>query len=125
MSKFIQTAYGNSKEILKFNNFTAMNVMVSDVGIKVNSNGKKIVPAGTIVGGATKPRYLNPDEPVVNKNTDELGAFAEGILLSDVDVTYGPEAAAMVIAGFIDLDKLPAAPVEKAKASLRLIEFLR
>ena len=243
MSKFVETEYLNKKEILKFpDHYVALAVMVSDEGVEPNEDGKKIVPAGTIVGGATKPVLDNLDEPVVDKNTppakatknfavaeaggeninltltavepgaagnsisltmsssspasgnkvevvvsdtdivvkpvvdsgavtstigDVVNAInanadakalvvasadedvldkvitknvaktnlaggsdgtvtgAEGILLNDVDVTYGPAPGAMLIHGFVDLNKLPEVPAFGAAAALPMIAFIK
>lgn len=52
MSKFVETIYTNSKEILKFpDHYVNAAVTVDDTGVTANADGKKIVPAGTIVGG--------------------------------------------------------------------------
>ena len=124
MSKMTQTTYGNTKNVLKFNEFTAVGVTVDNTGITANAEGKKIVPAGTIVGGKTKAVLLNPQEPVVSKNTAADGANAEGVLLNDVDVTYGAAPDAMVIFGFIDINKMPEPPADEAKAALTMIKFM-
>lgn len=50
--------------------------------------------------------------------TAGAGVDAEGVLLNDVDVTYGPSSGAMIIHGFIALDKLPAAPVADVVTAL-------
>lgn len=125
--KFTTTDFGNKKEILYFSeHFVALGVMVSDAGISANADGKKIVSAGTIVGGATKPVLANLDEPVVKKNTQGVdGDKAEGVLLNDVDVTYGPASGAMVLHGFIDLNKLPEAPCAAAVTALKQITFIK
>lgn len=125
MSKMVQTTYGNSKEILKFNEFDGIGVTVDSADIVANELGKKIVPAGTIIGGKTKAVLENPQEPVVKKNTAEDGGKAEGVLLSDVDVTYGPAPGSMVVRGYIKLDVLPEVPVAEAKAMLNLIKFVK
>lgn len=248
MSKFVVNDYGNKKEILKFpDHYVAVAVTVDDKGV-VAENGKKIVPAGTIVGGKNNPVLENLDELVVEKNTvpqyaslvtnfldnsddpvddanllfkakeigvdgngisialvdpgeatqtlavsvsgsdisislatgadsaitttatllkaaieaddtaknlvsvefaepfageagtgagvvqaiaktalaggvDGTGANAEGVLLNDVDVTYGPAPGAMVIHGFIDLNKIPEEPDEEV--NLPQITFLK
>lgn len=106
------TEYGNRKEILKFNDFVGTVVTVSNVGVTA-VEGKKIVKAGTIVGGKSKPVLLNPGEHVENKNTEEKADGAEGILLYDVDVTNGPREGSMVIYGYIDIAKMPDEPVEE------------
>ncbi|MGJ0848321.1 hypothetical protein ACR77J_16645 [Tissierella praeacuta] len=121
MSKFVTTQYGASKEILKFNNFTSVSVTVDGVDIPADGNGKKIVKAGTIVAGKTKPVLQNSNEPVAKKN----GAEAEGVLLTDVDVTYGQAPGSMVIFGFIDVNKLPEAPTTEALEALNMIKFLK
>lgn len=120
MSKMTETVYSNTKEILKFNQFTAVAVTVDDSGITAGTDGKKIVPAGTIVGGKAKAVLANPQEVVVSQNT----AAAEGVLLTDVDVTYGPASGSMVIFGFVDATKLPQAPSDAAKTALNMIKFL-
>ena len=244
LSKFVQTDYLNKKEILKFpDHYVALAVMVDDSGVSADADGKKIVPAGTIVGGKDAPVLENLDQPVVNKNTppakatknfavaedgggeninltltavepgaagnsisltmssqnaatsgkvevavtgtdiivkpvvnegtvtstigDVVNAInanaaakalvvasapddvlttvitkdvtktfladgsdgtvtdAEGILLNDVDVTYGPAPGAMLIHGFVDLNKLPEVPAFGAAAALPMIAFIK
>lgn len=105
-NRVIKETYGNTKEILKFNEFTAITVtvdMVKGLGVK------EVIPAGTIIGGKTNSILgTEGGDVAVAKNT----AAAEGVLLYDVDVTNGPREGAMVIAGFIDLAKIPKAPAE-------------
>lgn len=118
MSKFVQTDYGNKKEILKFpDHYVALAITVDDAGITPGADGKKIVPAGTIMGGGV---LSDPEALAVPKNDAE----AEGVLLNDVDVTYGPAPGALVIHGFVDSSKLPEAPAEDAKAALKQITFI-
>ena len=67
MSKFVETEYGSTKEILKFpDHYVALAVMVGDSGVAA-VNGKKIVPKGTIVGGATASVLENLDQAVAGK----------------------------------------------------------
>lgn len=71
MSKFVEQEYGSTKEILKFpDHYVALAVMVSDSGVTANEFGKKIVPKGTIVGGASAAVLENLGEAVVNKFVD-------------------------------------------------------
>lgn len=121
--KFVTETYGNKKTIFKLANapYVAIPVMVDDEGVTANENGKKIVPAGTIVAGKTEPVLLNPGEPVIKKNT----ADAEGILINDVDVTYGSAPGAMAIMAFIDLNKIPEEPTEEAVDALNMIKFIK
>lgn len=130
MSKFVVTNYTNNKEILRVaDHYVGIPVTVSDENISL-VDGKKIVPAGTIIGGKTAPRLENAGEMVVKKNTQDgatgtvgAGVDAEGVLLYDVDVTYGPATGSMVIHGFVKTSKLPEAPVADAKAALKQITF--
>jgi hypothetical protein len=125
--KFVETIYGNTKQILKFpDHYVAISVTVGDAGV-VAVDGKKIVPAGTIVGGGT----LADPEVLVKKATTTPGVDlapdttdAEGVLLNDVDVTYGPAPGAMVIHGFIDETKIPDAPDAAERATLKQITFI-
>lgn len=117
--KFVEKEYLNKIEILKFpNHHVQMAVTVDDVGVTANADGKKIVKAGTIVGGGVLDNETNK---VSAKNTAE----AEGVLLDDVDVTYGPASGAMVIHGFIKTGALPVVPSAEAKTALTQIHFVK
>lgn len=119
MSKFVETSYTNKKGIVKFpDHYVNLTVTVSDAGIAANAEGKKIVPAGTILGGG----FL-ADESVLAVKTN--GAGAEGVLFNDTDVTYGPAPGAALIHGFVALDKLPEAPTAEAITALKQITFLK
>ncbi len=76
MSKFVETTFGGTQEILKFpDHYVAMPVMVSDSGVSANEQGKKIVPKGTIIGGASAAVLRNLDQAAVNKFVD--AAYAD------------------------------------------------
>lgn len=125
--KVVETTFTNKKEILKFpDHYVAIAVMVDDTGIVADADGKKIVPAGTIIGGSANPVLANLDEPVTKKNTQGVDAnAAEGVLFYDVDVTYGAASGAMLIHGFIAMDQLPEAPAADAIAALKQITFIK
>lgn len=110
--KFKQTNYGNNIEILKYGaqDYIARPIMVSATGIIANEDGKKIVPAGSI---------LDKNGAVVNDGS------AEGVLLWDVDVTYGDAPGSLVMFGFIDGTKLPNKEISSnAMAAMKLIKFI-
>ena len=55
---------------------------------------------------------------------------AEGVLLNDVDVTYGDKEGAMLLHGFVATDKLPygdnnADAAVKAGAVLGMVKFIK
>ena len=117
--KFKKTEYTTPAEILKFpEHHVSVSVYVDDTGITANAEGKKIVPAGTIVGGG----FLN-NRTV--KATKANSASAEGVLRYEVDVTFGPANGAAVIHGFVDLNRLPEAPDAAAITALKQITFLK
>lgn len=104
--KFTQKEYGQPVEILKFNDFKGEACMVSDSGVTADGNGKKIVKAGT-------PHPAND-------------ATCKGILLHDVDVTYGEAPGTRVFEGSIDTKKLTKNGItvaEEAKAVLPRVTF--
>lgn len=133
MSKFIETNYSNKKEILKFSqHHIQLAITVSDKGIVANSDGKKIVPAGTILGGDGGSILGDDTKLAIVKNTqggatgtDGAGIDAEGVLLENVDVTYGPKQGAMLIHGFVKLSALPAVPCADAIKSLNMVKFIK
>lgn len=100
-TKFVQ-----SVEILKFNDFKGAACMVSDTGVTADANGLKIVKAGT-------PYPAND-------------ATCKGILLHDVDVTYGEHPGTYVYEGSIDVTKLTANGITitaEAKAVIPRVTF--
>lgn len=122
--KYTETIYTNNrKEILKFpDHYVNLAVTVDDTGIVANAEGKKIVPAGTIIGNG----ILTDQTKKAKKAVTTTGVSnAEGVLFTDVDVTYGPAAGAMLIHGFIDLAKIPTAPAVEEIAALKQITFLK
>lgn len=110
--KMVITEYGMAKTILKFaDHVVSMSVMVDDTGITADAEGKKVVPAGTVIGGG----FIADNTKLAVEKND---ADAEAVLLNDVDVTYGPEPGAAVLHGFINLAKLTEAPTPEAIAAL-------
>lgn len=84
--KFKENQVNMPSEILYNDHFVGMATMVSSTNIIADSEGKKIVKAGSIIP----------------KND----ATAKGVLLSDVDVTNGDAPGTIVIHGFVDNAKL-------------------
>lgn len=82
-------------------------VVVGDTGVSADSEGKKIIPAGTIVGGTTSALTTRDAElSVIESGTI---ANAQGVLVNDADVTAGDYSVAMLVAGVVDIDKMPEA----------------
>ena len=79
-------------------------VQVGNTGVSANSNGKKIVKAGT-------PLYQSQDvlmnrQTVLTISAGGVDATVAGILLHDVDVTDGTQNGTLVYRGYVDYLKL-------------------
>ena len=83
----------------------SVGIQVTNTGISADSNGKKILKAGTPLYGSLEARGT----AFVKASTTEGGSNAVGILLHEVDVTAGAQNATMLIFGFVDLNKLATA----------------
>ena len=84
-------------------NFQAFTVLVSAASVTPDSDGKRVLKAGTV--------YPAND------------ATAEGIIFSDVNLDKGDQPASLIVAGFILEDRLPVAPDAAAKTALTHISF--
>ena len=94
------------------------NAGVSAVG------GKKIIPAGTIVGAEAS--VLTERATVLTVTNEGTIAQAQGVLVNDVDVTAGTTTGTLLVAGFVDLDKMPETAAElAATAELPKITFVK
>lgn len=114
--RFESQTFGNRKNILAFpDHYVATKAVVDSTLVSANAEGKKIIPAGTIVGGATGAPFLTN---IANKIGVQNDADAEGVLLEDADVTYGDVYAAVLIHGFVETAKLPTPPDAAAKTAL-------
>lgn len=80
-------------------------VQVSNTGVST-VNGKKIIPAGTPIGGTTS--VLTRRDTVLSvTNSSSNGTNAQGILRDDLDVTNGNANGTMIVSGVIDESKCP------------------
>ena len=88
---------------------TALSVVVGGAGVVAGANGKKIIPAGTPLGGA-EDTLANEQAVLVVDNT----ATAQGILEHDIDVTSGKGNGTLVIWGFVNENRLGDVTVSTA-----------
>lgn len=99
-NKVVTANYGVDKNILIAPELaTTLGAVVANTGITANSEGKKIIKAGTPLKGDLKER---------NTAFAVAGAAdtATCVCLHDVDVTNADQNATIVISGTIDLLKL-------------------
>ncbi|AND84265.1 hypothetical protein GTH52_07100 [Clostridium tyrobutyricum] len=107
-----RTIFGENKNILRdAQHFISLPVKVSATLITANSNGKKILSAGSIVDNTGK---------IVNDGT------AYGFVYEDVDFTNstGIETVPVVVHGIIDSKQIPIQPTAEALAAMKLISIV-
>lgn len=91
--------------LLNKHNAHEIGVQVSNTGV-ATTNGRKIIPAGTPLGGATSA--LEDRAAVLSvTNSSSTGATSQGILRYDVDVTNGNANATLIVMGVVDSSKCP------------------
>lgn len=100
----------------------AFPVIVSNAGVSADENGRKIIKAGSAIGGSTN--VLMNRQTALAKVAD---ATAQGLLLHDVDVTNGNGNGTILIAGYVDVNKIAedALPAEEVQTALSRIVFMK
>lgn len=84
-------------------NKVALGALISDAGVTAGTDGRKVIPAGTPVGGDEST--LANEQAVLTVSND---GKAQGVLEHAVDVTEGPADGTLIINGFINENRLPA-----------------
>ena len=108
--------------LLNPGNAFEIGVQVTNTGVTADANGRKIIKAGTPVGGATSVLETRNTVLVVT-NLASDGAKAQGVLRHDVDVTEGANNGTLIVRGEVDSSKCPTI-VAEAKAALTHIIFV-
>lgn len=80
----------------------SVGVVVNNTGVTADSDGKKILKAGTPLTGNLEARTT----AFTKASTTEGVSNAVGILLHDVDVTAGNNNATLLIFGFVNLERV-------------------
>ena len=104
MANKIKTVAGTATKQILFATQPSMSVgvVVGNAGVSADSEGKKILKAGTPLKGSLEARGT-----AWTLAADSSGANpAVGVLLHDVDVTAGNENGTALIFGFVDLNKV-------------------
>lgn len=111
--------FGNDKQILIAPELAfTIGALVGNSGVNADSEGKKIIKAGTPVGGSTS--VLTNRQTVLT-----VGGTAQGVVLHDVDVTAGDTNATLVLEGTIDALKLDSATVTAIQSAAANIPNIR
>ena len=101
----VKKTYDNSPEFLRNEHYENITCTVSDNGVTADPEGKKSVLAGSLLdkdgkavkvtrgGSSVAYTYAFSTEPV-------------GILFATTEVTHGPQAGALMIAGSVNTERL-------------------
>ena len=114
--------YGEKRILVDENNSTAFSCVVANTGITADSEGKKIIKAGTPLYGSLTARNT------AFTISGAEGAKPVGVALHDVDVTAGNANSQVLVAGFIDISKVDSSVVSaltSAEANLKLIALVQ
>lgn len=126
MQGYKRKSFTNTRQILFYTNpAVSVGIVVSDVGITPNAEGKRIVKAGTPLTGNLTERTT----PFTEAATVSSTSNAVGVLLHDVDVTDGSNNGTLLIDGFVNLERLDddvlTKITEAVKSALVHVRFLK
>ena len=129
----VKTKYPkNPKQImLADSQMVSFGVIIGNEGVTADSNGKKILKAGTPITGDIEARNTAFKKATSTTSGEPAAktSNAVGILLHDVDVTDGANNATILLAGCVDLVKLHASVVtvidDAAKTALKNIIYVK
>lgn len=102
----------------------ALPVLVTNTGIDADANGRKIIKAGTPIGGSTNV-LLNRQTVLVSTNTSGSASQSQGLLLHDVDVTDGTSNGTILISGYVNINRLEIEVVSQAQTALNRVVFMK
>ncbi|WP_314068343.1 hypothetical protein [uncultured Vagococcus sp.] len=75
--------FGNKNQILAdVSNYKSLSVVVGDAGVTAGADGKKVILAGTPIGGADP--FAAEQAVLTSTNTAGNGATAHGVALHDI-----------------------------------------
>lgn len=114
--------YGEKRILVDENNSTAFSCVVANTGITADSEGKKIIKAGTPLYGSLTARNT------AFTISGAEGAKPVGVALHDVDVTAGNANSQVLVSGFIDISKVDESvrsALISAEADLKLIALVQ
>ena len=106
--------------LLNPDNAFEIGVQVGNTGVSANADGRKIIKAGTPVGGTVSALKVRNTVLTVT-NSSSTGANAQGVLRHDVDVTDGNANATLIVRGEIDSSKCPTIATEAETALVYII----
>lgn len=120
-----ETDYTNETDILIAPELAfAIPVIVTNASVTADSEGKKIIKAGTPLY-ASADVFMNRETKMTTVSTANT---VYGIARWDIDVTDGDTNATLLVAGYVDylkLDSTVQTAVDTAKTTLTRILFIK
>lgn len=120
-----ETDYTNATDILIAPELAfAIPVIVTNASVSADSEGKKIIKAGTPLY-ASADIFMNRETKMTTVSTANT---VYGIARWDIDVTDGDTNATLLVAGYVDylkLDSTVQTAVDTAKTTLTRILFIK
>ncbi|MGX7195162.1 hypothetical protein [Enterococcus olivae] len=114
MGQVVTKGTATKQILLNASLFESLGAQIGDTGVTANSNGRKLIPAGTPVGGSAD--FLASEQAVLVVSNDEN---AQGVLMHEVDVTGGTANGTVLIFGFVNEFRIPDVTVtDEAKEAL-------
>ena len=114
------TAVAPNQILFNVEHQLSVGIMCGNTGVTANTEGKKILKAGTPMTGTLTNRGT--------AFTKASGANAVGVLLHDVDVTAGANNGTLLIFGFVNTDRIDdttaALLTSEVQGALPMIKFL-
>ena len=101
----VKKTYDNSPEFLRNEHYENITCTVSDTGVTADTEGRKSVLAGSLLdkdGKAVKVTRAGSS----GAYTYAFSTEPVGILFATTEVTHGPQAGALMIAGSVNTERL-------------------
>lgn len=119
-----EETYRMQPEILHNLDYEAISATISaDTAGTVTENGRKILPAGTLVIG--EEGSIFDDRRQLATQTDGAAGGVDGITLYDVDVTDEPAQVAVVYNGTVWANEVQVEVTEGIRTALPRITFVQ
>lgn len=121
-----QSATNVDQILFATQNQVSVSIVAGNTGITADTNGKKILKAGTPLTGNLDARTTAFTKAA--STGTPLVSNAVGVLLHDVDVTAGNANAQLLIFGFVNTNRVDTATkaliTAEAKSALKMIQFI-
>lgn len=94
--------------LARLTHYECVTVTLSAAAVTADEHGKKLLPAGTLLGSAMAGKKILSGGAAAKPDNTEA---AEGVLFEAADLSGGDVEAAMLYVGTVSLERMPEAPV--------------